>query len=98
MVRTPHPWIFESTHEPRNMVAVLPSITGKPPLSWLGLRWYFKPNLWAVIFPYWILIAVVVAIASLSRLHGTKRFSLRTLLVATTLVAVGLSLIVWAAK
>jgi len=41
----PHPWIFESVSNPENMIAVLSSVTGKPPLSWLGFRWYFKPNL-----------------------------------------------------
>ena len=43
--------------------------------------------------PYWILFLVASAIASVAWL--TSRFSLRTLLIATTLVAAGLGLFVW---
>src|SRR5436189_5857390 len=32
----PHPWIFESVSNRENMIAVFSSVTGKPPLSWLG--------------------------------------------------------------
>ena len=46
--------------------------------------------------PYWILLLLAVPITLLSWLPWwSNRFSLRTLLIATTLVAVGLGLIVW---
>jgi hypothetical protein len=43
-------------------------------------------------------IAIAAMLGTLPWLHCVTRFSLRTLLIATTLVAVGLGLIVWAAK
>jgi hypothetical protein len=46
----------------------------------------------AVAIPYWFLIMATVALATLPWFR--KRFSLRTLLIATTLVAVGLGIIV----
>ncbi len=44
--------------------------------------------------PYWILVLASAPIALLAWLDWSNRFSLRTLLIATTLVAVGLGLIV----
>jgi hypothetical protein len=44
--------------------------------------------------PYWML-ASISAIVSAASVNRDTRFCLRTLLVATTLVAVGLGLIVW---
>ena len=46
--------------------------------------------------PYWSLLLPMAALAAAPWLRW--RFSLRTLLIATTLVAVGLGLIVWAAR
>jgi hypothetical protein len=43
--------------------------------------------------PFWFLIAITAVVPFFS-----FHFSLRTLLIATTLVAVGLGLLVWAAK
>jgi hypothetical protein len=43
--------------------------------------------------PYWCLILISVAFAAVPWIHW--RFSLRTLLIATTLVAVVLGLVVW---
>ncbi len=49
-----------------------------------------------LILPHWLLIAAFTAIAVAPWIHW--RFSLRTLLLATTLVAVVLGLIVWAVR
>ncbi len=70
---------------------------------------YHKPTLWRHVFPnfegstfrsgfhyqipYWFLISTSFIFAPVPRLRW--RFSLRTLLIATTLVAVALGLIVW---
>jgi hypothetical protein len=51
-------------------------------------------SFWAV--PYWLLFAVFSTLAIVPLLHW--RFSLRTLLIATTLVAVVLGLIVWSLR
>jgi hypothetical protein len=45
-----------------------------------------------IIIPYWSFLASVVVVASLPWLKW--RFSLRTLLIATTLVAVGIGVVV----
>jgi hypothetical protein len=51
-----------------------------------------------IAIPIWFpaLFAAVISLAPW--IHWSKRFSLRTLLIATTLVAVALGLVVWAAK
>ena len=48
--------------------------------------------------PYWLLVAAAGVFAALPWIPIPQRFSLRTLLIVMTLVAVGLGLIVWAAK
>jgi hypothetical protein len=68
--------------------------------EWLGMEGYetatrLDPDLVSV--PYWALIAVCIAIGTASWLP-IDRFSLRTLLIATTLVAVVLGVIVYAAR
>jgi hypothetical protein len=50
-----------------------------------------------VTVPHWLLILICVAIASSTWL-SFNRFSLRTLLIVTTLVGVGLGLVVYAAR
>jgi hypothetical protein len=62
------------------------------------LGFYFKriSTSLRIDIPYWFLALFCVAIAVLPWLDScSKRFSLRTLLITTTLVAVGLGLIVW---
>ena len=49
-----------------------------------------------IIIPYWAFVLLTLPLAGLSWFHF--RFSLRTLLIATTLVAVVLGLIVWASR
>ena len=78
---------------------------GKPLPSYLG----FKFNSWIpasfpsrcrlLVIPYWfpaLVCGIEGALPWWRRLNG--RFSIRTLLIATTVVAVGLGLIQWAAK
>jgi len=88
---TPHDWIFESRTEPENLVAVFPAVNGKPPLSWLGFRWHIRPNLWVIVIPVWSLIALLAGSSFL--LWHRWRFSLRTLLVITTVVGIVLGII-----
>jgi hypothetical protein len=51
-----------------------------------------------VVAPIWLLEPLIVAIAALPWIHWSKRFSVRTLIIATTLVAVVLGLIVYAVR
>jgi hypothetical protein len=49
--------------------------------------------------PHWFPASICVIVASLPFLpYSTTKFSLRALLIATTLIAVGLGLIVWLAR
>ena len=47
---------------------------------------------------YWIMISIAAALGTIPWIHWSKRFSLRTLLIATTLVAVGLGIIMWMSR
>jgi hypothetical protein len=49
-----------------------------------------------IMAPYWFLVSIFATVGTLAWIHKLKwKFSLRTLLIATTLVAVVLGLIVW---
>jgi hypothetical protein len=65
-----------------------------------GFKWHSGEDyVIAVDFPHWSLVLLFVTMsASPWLLHLTVRFGLRTLLIATTLVAIVLGLIVWAVK
>jgi hypothetical protein len=65
-------------------------------ISWLGFRFAMLPDGIGLILPMWFCLAVTIGIASMSWLRW--RFSLRTLLIATTLVAVVLGLAIYAAR
>ena len=67
--------------------------------SWLGdlnISWSTTPRADGLYFPYAWPVLVLLALTALPRVP--TRFSLRTLLIATTLVAVALGLIVWAVR
>ena len=51
-----------------------------------------------VAVPTWIITLLFAAAVAIPWIHWQRRFSLRTLLAATTLLAVVLGLAVWAAK
>jgi hypothetical protein len=61
----------------------------------LGFKRADTPVGWGIVFPHSFPIFVLVLIAGIPWLKQFQRFSLRTLLIATTLVAVVLGLIVW---
>ena len=93
---------FEIGHKALNPFVDSPT---EPTLSGiLGLRWYsshgvraFRELILAV--PHWFVVLLSAALAVVPWIPSLKnlnwRFSLRTLLIATTLVAVVLGLIVW---
>jgi hypothetical protein len=51
-----------------------------------------------LVIPYWLLTVIVSATAASPWIRWSNRFSLRTLLIATTLVAVVLGIVVYAAS
>lgn len=52
----------------------------------------------AILVPHWFQVVVFVLIAAVPWSPWSRRFSLRTLLIATTLLAVVLGLAVWSAR
>jgi hypothetical protein len=71
-----------------------------PPLSWFGIRYQqFSPAMTLFAVTYWlpVLITVIFAYAPWIRQHRW-RFTLRTLLIATTLAAIFLGLIVYLSR
>jgi hypothetical protein len=73
----------------------------KPMLSFLGIKaaWFSSYRTYTVVIPDWFLTAVFMFAATAPWIRQLKwRFSFRTLLIAMTLLAVVLGLVVWAAK
>jgi hypothetical protein len=60
-----------------------------------GRFFYINEQGPCVTVPDWFLIGVALALSAAPWIRWSNRFSLRTLLIATTLVAVALGLIVW---
>jgi hypothetical protein len=65
-----------------------------PGPSVLGFYIDLSPSPREFLAPHWFFVLITVALAGAPWIHWFKRFSLRTLLIATTLVAVGLGIIV----
>jgi len=60
---------------------------------WIKLKW--TPYVIQLYLPNWILLVLTTAVAAIPWVPWPRRFTLRTLLIATTLVAVVLGLVVW---
>jgi len=63
-------------------------------ISFLGFRWVCTANSYEADLPFWFLTLLPAATSALPWIHWSRRFSLRTLLIATTLVALALGLVV----
>jgi hypothetical protein len=63
-----------------------------------GFHWTWSPTLKSLQLPYWVIIFVTAMAAAIPWLGWSNRFSLRTLLIATTLIAVVLGLIAYASR
>lgn len=73
----------------------LPAIVPKPALSHPAFTWQKQPNWIAVYLPYSCLVLITAALALVPWVRWSRGFSLRTLLIATTLIAIAFGLIVW---
>ncbi len=60
-----------------------------------GFAMVSTPTSFNIAAPNWFLIILSVALGGLLWLPSSRRFTLRTLLIATTLVAISLGLIMW---
>jgi hypothetical protein len=76
-----------------------PPMKDVAPLSYIGIRWQTIWPLHLFAIKYWSAVVLSAAFIILPWLSWLRwRFSLRTLLIATTLIAVGLGLAVWATR
>jgi hypothetical protein len=66
--------------------------SGHAPFSWHNRL----PSYFSAAVPHWFLSILFTALVAAVWIKWPRRFRLRTLLIATTLVAVALGLIVWA--
>jgi hypothetical protein len=68
------------------------------PRPWSSFVWSMEGLEKSVRVPHWLLLLVCGVAASSSWIPAPKRISLRTLLIATTLIAVGMGFVVWMSR
>jgi len=66
--------------------------------TFFGVGYLSAPTFFSVLIPHWAMILLSATIASIPWLRRSKRYSLRTLLIATTLIAVVLGIIVFVSR
>lgn len=86
----------ESGEDALSPVASL--VPEKPPWSLIGIRFVWDRGDFVLCFPHWFGIAVGAALTALPSLRLARQFSIRTLLIAVTLVCVVLGLCVWSSR
>jgi hypothetical protein len=64
----------------------------------LGFAYDSEPDRFSIHVPFWFLALALTAVAAAPWIRWSRRFTLRTLLIATTLVAVALGLAVLATR
>jgi hypothetical protein len=85
------------THSTADFIAEVKSEW--PSRLWGTFRASISPPYKYFVIPYWFATLLTAALAVLSSgIYYRRRFSLRTLLIATTLVAVGLGMVVYLAR
>ena len=91
------PWTIRSESYDESVTTVWPFAKGEPPLSNLGIRWYWhpRPQTTLVVVPFWLLVLTTAITAAAPWLKYSRRFSLRAMLIAWMLFAVVLGLIDW---
>jgi hypothetical protein len=82
-------WNIES-----QLIAPILQNLGGVPQDWTAGFVGFSQGGRGVVMPYFALVVIFAFVAAAPWIHWSKRFSLRTLLIATTLVAVVLGIIV----
>ncbi len=93
-------WKKRTITDSESMESLWEPAKGKVPLSNLGIRWYrqLAPQMTLVVVPFWMPVSMATTIAVVPWIIHLRRFSLRTMLIVTTLVAVVLGLGVWMAS
>ena len=74
---------------------------GTPSLMWgkaytsrMWGKFEYDSATWTIYFPYWFGVLISATVATITSIPWSRRFSLRTLLIATTLVALALGIVV----
>jgi len=81
------------------LAEVFSTHTGSLAPDYSGFQFRFRSGAdWKFSVPYWLLALVSGMLATVLGLRINYRFSLRTLLIATTLLAVMLGVVVWAGR
>jgi hypothetical protein len=84
-----------TTHSVKMLEDPWPNV---PSFSLMGIWLHERPNGAALSIPHGYLILPLTTLAAVPWLRWSKRFSVRTLLIATSLVAVVLGLVIWALR
>ena len=77
------------------------TLFGKPHPIWLPsyeYSYWAYPHRSSLLIPFWMLVLPTILVAVIPWIRWLPRFSLSTLLIATTLIAVLLGLIVWLSR
>lgn len=88
------PEIQSSNHPPQKWTDTTITAPDGPRVSWRFDR--LRPHGVVIYVPYWFLVTITASLSTAPWLRW--RFSLRTLLLATTLVAIGLGMIMWMSR
>jgi hypothetical protein len=76
-----------------------PASRAEPPPGESIPAFYFSiQGGFTLVVPFWFTALSAAVCATLSQARWSKRFSLRTLLIATTVVAIGLGLVIYAVR
>lgn len=70
----------------------------RPQYEFWGFAVFNSPKVKAYAIPHWLFVLLAATLAVLPWLKVEKRFSLRTMLIANTFVALALGLIMWASR
>jgi hypothetical protein len=95
-VREPDPTLYSVGYSNHEAIHVARGREDNGRHSLLGFYVAYEPGVSYIWIPYWFLIPLSVIAAAAPWLR--HRFSLRTLLIATTLIAVVLGMIVWMSR
>jgi hypothetical protein len=89
-----HTWTISSGTPDQDQADTLKRLT-----NGYGFGSYNGPDSRSLVFPAWLAVFIVAAAAILPWMRRLPyRFSLRTLLMATTLIAAGLGVLVWLSR
>jgi hypothetical protein len=88
----PSDWPFASS---KNDARLLDTTTGHLPFLGFGYIWQQASGTTVVTVPYWFLVLTSGSLAMLFQLRWPPRFTLRSLFIVTTFLAVVLGMIAW---